>query len=144
VVIDTQSDLFHARRMIELFGKVWPGMPKRVINTHEDGDHVWGNQLFEGAEIIAHRTVPDRMRHVADPRESQKLAILGKKMELYAGMMENLDFHVGRLIDHLKKIGEYENTIFIVFGDNGAEGTDLFQMIAGSPGSRDYLFAAIS
>ena len=37
-------------------------------------------------------------------------AILGKKMELYAGMVENLDFHVGRLIDHLKKIGEYENT----------------------------------
>ena len=61
-------------------------------------------------------------------------AILGKKMELYAGMVENLDFHVGRLIDHLKKIGEYENTIFIVFGDNGAEGTDLFKMIAGTPG----------
>jgi cyclase len=73
VVIDTQSDLFHARRMIELFGKVWPGMPKRVINTHEDGDHVWGNQLFEGAEIIAHRTVPERMKHVADPTETQQL-----------------------------------------------------------------------
>jgi arylsulfatase A-like enzyme len=71
-------------------------------------------------------------------------AILGKKMELYAGMVENLDFHVGRLIDHLKKIGEYENTIFIVFGDNGAEGTDLFQMVAGSSGSRDYLFAAVN
>lgn len=71
-------------------------------------------------------------------------AIAGKKMELYAGMVENMDFHVGRLIDHLKKIGEYENTIFIVFGDNGAEGTDLFKMIAGSPGSRDFLFAAIN
>jgi glyoxylase-like metal-dependent hydrolase (beta-lactamase superfamily II) len=59
--------------MIELFGKVWPGIPQRVVNTHEDGDHVWGNQLFEGAEIIAHRTVPDRMRHVADPREAQKM-----------------------------------------------------------------------
>jgi len=70
-------------------------------------------------------------------------AILGKKMELYAGMMENLDFHVGRLIDHLKKIGEYENTVFVVFGDNGAEGSDLFAMIAGTPGTRDYLFAAI-
>ena len=69
-------------------------------------------------------------------------AILGKKMELYAGMVENLDFHVGRLIDHLKKIGEYENTLFIVFGDNGAEGTDLFKMISGTPGSRDFLFAA--
>ena len=54
VVIDTQSDLAHARQMIELFSKVWPAMPNCVINTHEDGDHVWGNQLFEGAEIIAH------------------------------------------------------------------------------------------
>jgi arylsulfatase A-like enzyme len=71
-------------------------------------------------------------------------AIFGKKMELYAGMMENLDFHVGRLIDHLKKIGEYENTIFIVFGDNGAEGNDLFAQIAGTPGTRDFLFAAIN
>jgi len=73
VVIDTQSDLHHARRMIELFGKVWPGMPKRVINTHEDADHVWGNQLFEGAEIIAHRTAAERMKHVADPKETQQL-----------------------------------------------------------------------
>ena len=70
-------------------------------------------------------------------------AILGKKMELYAGMIENLDFHTGRLIDHLKEIGEYDNTIFIVFGDNGAEGTDLFKMIAGKPGTRDFLFSAI-
>jgi hypothetical protein len=35
VVIDTQSDLAHARQMIEMFSKVWPAMPKRVINTHE-------------------------------------------------------------------------------------------------------------
>jgi len=73
VVIDTQSDLAHARRMIELFGTVWAAMPARVINTNEDADHVWGNQLFEGAEIIAHRSVPDRMRQVAEPKESQKL-----------------------------------------------------------------------
>jgi glyoxylase-like metal-dependent hydrolase (beta-lactamase superfamily II) len=73
VVIDTQSDLGHARRMIEMFGRVWAAMPQRVINTHEDADHVWGNQLFEGAEIIAHRSVPVRMRQVADPQESQKL-----------------------------------------------------------------------
>jgi arylsulfatase A-like enzyme len=69
-------------------------------------------------------------------------AMLGKKMELYAGLVENFDHHVGRLIDHLKKIGEYENTIFVVFGDNGAEGTDLFAMIAGTPGTRDFLFAS--
>jgi arylsulfatase len=70
-------------------------------------------------------------------------AILGKKMELYAGMVENLDYHCGRLIDYLKQIGEYDNTIFIVFGDNGAEGADLFKMLAGSPGTRNFLFAAM-
>jgi arylsulfatase len=70
-------------------------------------------------------------------------AILGRKMELYAGMVENMDYHTGRLIDYLKKIGEYDNTIFIVFGDNGAEGADLFKMIAGTPGTRNYLFASM-
>jgi arylsulfatase A-like enzyme len=88
----------------------------------------------------------ERMWFIPDPivLAPASRAILGKKMELYAGMVENMDFHVGRLMDHLKKIGEYENTIFIVFGDNGAEGTDLFKMIAGTPGTRDYLFAAIN
>lgn len=88
----------------------------------------------------------ERMWFVPDPivLAPAARALAGKKMELYAGMVENMDHHVGRLIEHLKKIGEYENTIFIVFGDNGAEGTDLFKMIAGSPGSRDYLFASVN
>jgi arylsulfatase len=88
----------------------------------------------------------ERMWFVPDPLvlAPATRAFLGKKMELYAGMVENLDFHVGRLIDHLKEIGEYENTVFLVFGDNGAEGTDLFKMIAGTPGTRDYLYAAIN
>ncbi len=70
-------------------------------------------------------------------------AVLGRKMELYAGLVENLDYHIGRLIDHLKAIGEYENTVFIIFGDNGAEGNDLGAMIAGTPGTRDNLFFAM-
>ena len=89
-------------------------------------------------------TLAERMWFVPDPivLAPASRAILGKKMELYAGMVENLDFHIGRLIDYLKDIGEYDNTLFIVFGDNGAEGTDLFEMIAGTPGTRNFLFAA--
>jgi arylsulfatase A-like enzyme len=88
----------------------------------------------------------ERMWFVPDPivLAPASRAFLGRKMELYAGMVENMDHHIGRLIDHLKKIGEYENTIFVFFGDNGAEGTDLFGMIAGAPGSRDNLYAAIN
>jgi cyclase len=73
VVIDTQADLSQARRMIELFGRVWTGLPRRVVNTRADGAHVWGNQLFEGAEIIAHRAVPGRMKEAADLRAFRKL-----------------------------------------------------------------------
>ena len=73
VVIDTQSDLSHARQMIDMFGTVWTARPKRVVNTHEDADHVWGNQLFQGAEIIAHRSVPKRMRQIADPKKPRML-----------------------------------------------------------------------
>jgi glyoxylase-like metal-dependent hydrolase (beta-lactamase superfamily II) len=77
MVVDTQSDLSHARQMIELFSRVWPGMPKRVVNTHEDSDHVYGNQLFKGAEILGHRSVPERMKKVAEPGELQKLMRVG-------------------------------------------------------------------
>jgi arylsulfatase len=90
--------------------------------------------------VLAERMwfLPDPIVLAPAPR-----ALLGRKMELYAGMVENMDFHIGRLIQHLKNIGEYDNTIFIVFGDNGAEGSDLFAMIAGTPGTRDYLYAAM-
>jgi len=73
MVVDTQSDLAHAQQMIDLFSKVWPAMPTRVVNTHEDSDHVYGNQLFQGSEIIGHRSLPDRMKEVAEPAEIQKL-----------------------------------------------------------------------
>jgi arylsulfatase len=88
----------------------------------------------------------ERMWFVPDPSQLAPAtrALLGKKMELYAGMVENMDYHVGRLVDYLKESGEYDNTIFVVFGDNGAEGTDLFALVAGTPGTLNYLFAATS
>lgn len=50
-----------------------------------------------------------------------------KKMAIYGAMMENLDKNIGRLIAHLKQIGEYDNTIFIFLSDNGAEGNNRIE-----------------
>ncbi|WP_299768904.1 arylsulfatase [uncultured Pseudoteredinibacter sp.] len=44
-----------------------------------------------------------------------------KRMAVYAGMIEAMDFHIGRLVDHLKSTGQFENTIFIFTSDNGSE-----------------------
>jgi len=44
-----------------------------------------------------------------------------KRMAVYAGMVEAMDFNIGRLIDYLKQAGLYENTIILFTSDNGAE-----------------------
>ncbi len=44
-----------------------------------------------------------------------------KRMAVYAGMIEAMDFHIGRLIDYLKASGQYDNTVFIFTSDNGSE-----------------------
>jgi len=55
LVVDTFWDLAHTRRLIEQYARVWAEPTRRVLNTHHNGDHCWGNQLFGGAEIIGHR-----------------------------------------------------------------------------------------
>ncbi len=50
-----------------------------------------------------------------------------RKMELYAGMLDNLDYHIGRLIQFLADEGLYENTLIIFMSDNGAAAEDFYQ-----------------
>ena len=49
-----------------------------------------------------------------------------RAMEIYAGMVANLDWNIGRVIDHLKETGEYDDTLIIFMSDNGAEGGNMY------------------
>ena len=49
-----------------------------------------------------------------------------RKMELYAGMVENLDHHVGRIITFLRENQLYENTLIVFMSDNGAASRDFY------------------
>ena len=97
VVVDTQADLGHAKAMRRLFSAAagmglgapadgprvvepgdrradsgaWP--PRIVVNTHEDIDHVAGNHLFVGAEIVAHASVKEHVADAADPKALVRL-----------------------------------------------------------------------
>lgn len=71
-------------------------------------------------------------------------AVAGRKMELYAAMVQNMDYHIGRLVNYLKSVGEYDNTLFIFFSDNGPEGTDLGALLRGRKGSTNFLYHAIN
>jgi len=62
------------------------------------------------SELPAWDSVPEDMKPV-----------LRRQMEVYAGFMEYTDYHIGRVIDGLKKLGVYEDTlIYYIIGDNGA------------------------
>ena len=49
------------------------------------------------------------------------------KMSLFAGIVDRLDQNIGRVVEHLKKIGELDNTLLIFVSDNGGtKETGLF------------------
>ncbi len=63
------------------------------------------------------------LNHLAKPWESlsaEEKAKEAKAMEVYAGLLSNMDYHIGRVIDFLKDIGEYDNTVIIFLSDNGS------------------------
>ena len=67
------------------------------------------------AEIPSWDEMPEKLKPV-----------LRRQMEIYAGFLEQVDHHVGRLIDSLGELGVLDDTlIFYMIGDNGAsaEGT---------------------
>ena len=51
-------------------------------------------------------------------------AHMEREMEVYAGMAEAMDFHVGRLVNHLRQSGQLDNTVFVFLSDNGPEASD--------------------
>jgi arylsulfatase A-like enzyme len=59
---------------------------------------------------------------VLSPAKKREQARL---MEVYAAMVDRMDQNVGRVVDHLKRTGRFDNTIILFTADNGAEGADL-------------------
>jgi arylsulfatase len=76
----------------------------------------------QDAQLTArHKEIPgwDEMPAALKP-------VLSRQMEIYAGFLEQVDHHVGRLIDAITDLGALDDTlVYYIIGDNGAsaEGT---------------------
>lgn len=104
----------------------------RYRGKFDAGWDVYRQQVFAQQQklgTIPHNAVlPDRDAGVTawvklSPAERKLYA---RFMEVYAGYLTYTDAQIGRLVDHLKQIGQFDNTLFVVMvGDNGAskEGT---------------------
>jgi len=133
--------------------------PHGPLQVPDDWLRRYKNQYDEGWDVIRMRRLA-RMQELGIVEEGVSTAerlwflprasmlapgariALGRKMELYASMVEYMDDQIGRVFDYLKEIGEYDNTVIIFISDNGAEGNDLVGMVAGRPGTLGYLHAA--
>jgi arylsulfatase len=80
------------------------------------------NVIPENAELTARpKEIP-----AWDDVDSNLKPVLARQMEVYAGFMEHVDHHVGRLFDVLQELEIQDDTlIYYIIGDNGAsaEGT---------------------
>jgi len=67
---------------------------------------------------------------------------LARRMAVYAGMVDNMDHNIGRIVQHLEDTGELDNTLIIFLSDNGADaewgpyGFDLTEEILASKDKR--------
>jgi arylsulfatase len=63
---------------------------------------------------------PHPMEKDWDSLSADEKALEARGMEVYAGMVENLDYHYGRVVSYLEEVGELDNTVIFFFSDNGA------------------------
>ena len=99
---------------------------EKYEGVYDEGWRVLREQRLETA--IALGIIPDDTSMVSmsstedwDSLSAEEKKFQSKRMAVYAAMIEAMDYHLGRLILHLREIGEYENTIFIFTSDNGSE-----------------------
>ena len=111
-------------------------VPKEWRNKYkgqfDEGWHVYRAQQFERQKKLG--LVPADAKMVDWPESipewdsfsEEGKAYLSRQMEVNAAFMEHVDYHVGRVIEHIEELGELDNTLVIYLtADNGctAEGT---------------------
>lgn len=62
-----------------------------------------------------------------------------RAMEIYAAMVNDLDTHVGRVIQTLEDTGEYDNTVILFMSDNGAQNGSMAYVSRLMPQFNEYL-----
>ena len=115
----------------------WPlQVPEDYLDLYrgryDQGYDVLREQRFESlkeagiippASVPAHRNEAVALWDDLDPEQQRREA---RKMELYAAMVENLDGHVGRLIEYLRANDLFDDTLIVFMSDNGAAHEDFY------------------
>ena len=58
---------------------------------------------------------------------AEQKAFQARKMQIHAAMIHRMDREIGRVIDQLKAMGEFENTVILFVSDNGASAEQIIR-----------------
>ena len=99
LVVDTFWDLPRTRSLMSCYAEVTPDPVNRLVNTHNNGDHCWGNQLFaeQGTEIIGHRLCAEGFTNEVQPEllaafSTMDPADVPPQWKSFAAAMKDFDF----------------------------------------------------
>jgi arylsulfatase len=96
----------------------------KYAGRYDDGYEALKRERTDGgkrAGVVADSTEvaePHPMVRPWDSLSEEDRALQRVNMEAYAGMVDNLDYHLGRVIDFLEDIGEHDDTVVIFLSDN--------------------------
>ncbi|KAM0155456.1 hypothetical protein ACHAQE_006763 [Botrytis cinerea] len=84
-------------------------------------------------DVEPHPVVADEVKEWNDLTAEEK-AKSCKAMEVFAAMVECIDYNVGRVVKYLEETGELDNTFICFMSDNGAEGAayEAYPIVQGS------------
>ncbi|MEX1202594.1 MAG: sulfatase-like hydrolase/transferase, partial [Ferruginibacter sp.] len=79
-------------------------------------------KLTEFNPMPADQSAPGDFVRPWDKLSADEKKLFSRLCEVFAAFSEYTDAQIGRIIDHLKATGQYENTIIMYASDNGASG----------------------
>jgi glyoxylase-like metal-dependent hydrolase (beta-lactamase superfamily II) len=125
-LVDTLADLALTRRMLDALAPLTAGAPiGTLVNTHSDADHIDGNQLLAGAEIVSSRRSAEIIRR-QDPGSFTGFGRLARGMRLVGGLplpvVGSLPLPVLPRV-RLRPIGDYIGDMLAPFDFGGIDVT---------------------
>lgn len=100
-----------------------PGYQGKYAQTYQSGWHAIREQRLAKLKELGLLAESDVMAPLLadwNALSSDEQAMSARSMEIYAAMVDDMDANIGRLLNHLKKTGLYENTVVVFLSDNGA------------------------
>lgn len=98
----------------------------RYKGQFDDGWDAYRERTFKRQKELG-LFAPDAVLSEHDPDvqdwntlSADERQLYARMMEVYAGFLEHTDHHIGRVLEHLRRRGQLDNTLVMVVSDNGA------------------------